>query len=50
MSRIVKQAFFCAKSKKSYKVGDTYDGDRDDLDHVLEPKPKPTKKKSSNKK
>ena len=32
--------FFCIKTKKAYNIGDVYDGDRKDIDHLLEPKKK----------
>ncbi len=37
--KVIKK-FFCIKTKKTYNVGDVYDGDRKDIDHLLEPKKK----------
>ena len=43
--RKVKSDFFCIKTKVSYKEGDVYNGDRTDLDHVLEPVKKEKKER-----
>ena len=43
--RKVKSDFFCIKTKVSYKAGDVYNGDRTDLDHVLEPVKKEKKER-----
>ena len=37
MARKVAKDFFCIESKVSYKAGDVYNGNRTDLEHVLEP-------------
>lgn len=48
--RKVAKDFYCIKTKKTYKKGDTYKGKRKDLDHVLEPSKKQNKKAPETKK
>ncbi len=46
----VKKAFFCIEDKKSYKVGDTYNGKRTDLkDYLIETEKVESKPKRSKK-
>lgn len=40
----VKESFFCIESKKNYVKGSNYDGNRKDIDHLLEIKVKPKEK------
>lgn len=35
--RTVRKDFFCVIEKVTYKKGDSYKGNREDLEHVLEP-------------
>lgn len=34
--KVIKR-FYCIETKKSYNIGDEYDGDRKDIAHLLEP-------------